>query len=651
MRGRKVTLLLIGLCFAFALRAQSVAELKQQLKMAGADSARARLSGLLAYKLAFTDTAEAIRLAGEEIRLAPAGDSLLLRADAYRTCGLVRAIQNRLPEALDMYSVSLAYAKRANSKYYEASCKSLIAGMYQDNADYEKALKYYLDALQAARQSGDKKLIGSCCNNIATVYGAAGRQPELCLTYYAQAMRQATAINNLAFAGLITTNMAGEYMRAEKRDSAELMMKAALDFANRSGARAYEYAVTLTGVGELYLKMNRPAQAEPMLLQAVALFDSLKRPINVLNPVLVLCQLYLQQNKIAEAEVLGRRLLRDAQFYNARIFIREGYKVLSEVAHKRKNDALALQYFTQYSAWNDSVFNDNQQKSIASVQSRAELAQRELEVQYNTRKSTQENKILKLRNNNLRLGVTIAVMGLILFSIMAFLFFRAGKQKDTANRQLAEKNALIEQQSKEKDMLMREIHHRVKNNLQIVSSLLNLQANTLTDEAAKDALRDSHNRVKSIALIHQKLYKQQELTAVLLKDYVQQLCNHLKVVFSANQLQIQCDVTPPQLTLDIEESIPLGIILNELVTNALKYGQINREGGLIKIQFTENTDGLCTLLFSDNGVGMPEGFDVKKSPTLGLRMVYELTRQLKGTIVYTALPEPTFTIVFPVKKV
>jgi two-component sensor histidine kinase len=132
---------------------------------------------------------------------------------------------------------------------------------------------------------------------------------------------------------------------------------------------------------------------------------------------------------------------------------------------------------------------------------------------------------------------------------------------------------------------------------------------------------------------------------------VQQLCNHLKVVFSANQLQIQCDVTPPQLALDIEESIPLGIILNELVTNALKYGQINREGGLIKIQFTENTDGLCTLLFSDNGVGMPEGFEVKKSPTLGLRMVYELTRQLKGTIVYTALPEPTFTIVFPVKKV
>ncbi len=651
MTGRKIIFILFGFCLDFFVHAQTVADLKQQLKQAQSDSARARISGLLAYKLAFTDTAEAIRLADDEIRLADGPDSLLLRADAYRTWGLVRAIQNRLPEAMDMYASSLTYAKRANSKYYEATCKSLIAGMYQDNADYEKALDYYLDALKAAEQSGDKRTIGSCCNNIATVYGAAGRQPELCLNYYARAMQQATAINNLAFAGLITTNMAGEYMRAEKKDSAEIMMKAAMDFANRSGTRAYEYAVTLTGVGELYFKLNRPAQAEQMLVQAVVLFDSLKRPINVLNPVLVLCQLYLQQNKIAEAEKLGKRLLHDAQFYNARIFIREGYKVLSDVAHKRKQDALALQYYTQYSAWNDSVFNDNQQKSIASVQSRAELAQRELEVQYNTKKNTQENKILKLHNSNLRLGVTVAVMGFVLISALAFLFFRANKQKDSANRQLAEKNALIEQQSKEKDLLMREIHHRVKNNLQIVSSLLNLQANTLIDEAAKDALRDSQNRVKSIALIHQKLYKQQELSAIILKDYVLQLCSHLKVVFNAQPLEIYCEVNPPQLALDIEESIPLGIILNELVTNALKYGQINRTGGYIKIQFIENADGLCTLLFSDNGVGMPPDFDVKKSTTLGLRMVYELTRQLKGTIVYTAQPEPTFTIVFPTKKV
>ncbi|HLP50636.1 MAG TPA: histidine kinase dimerization/phosphoacceptor domain -containing protein [Chitinophagales bacterium] len=630
--------------------AQTVEELRGQLISVKSDSAKARLSGVLAYKLAFTDTAEALRLTGEEIRLAPAGDSLVLLAEAYRTRGLIRAIQNRLPEAMDQYSRSLDYAKRANNKYYEAACKSLIAGMYQDNADYENALKYYLDGLKAAEQSGDKRTIGACCNNIATVYGAAGREPQLCLKYYAQAMQQATAINNLAFAGLIATNMAGEYMRAARKDSAEVMMSAALDFANRSGTRAYEYAVTLTGVGELYAQMDKPAEAQQMLLQAIALFDSLKRPINVLNPIMALCNLYLKQNKTAEAEVLGKRLLHDAQFYNARVFIREGYKILSEVARKKKKYEQSLEYFTQYSAWNDSVFNDDQQKSIANVQARAELLQRELEVQYQTTQKTQELQILKLNNRYLRVGVLLAALLALLFAVVVFLIFRTGKEKDKTNRQLAEKNALIEQQSKDKDMLMREIHHRVKNNLQIVSSLLNLQANTVTDAAAKEALRDSHNRIKSIALIHQKLYMQQEFTAILLQDYIQQLCQHLKSALNASAVQIQCSIRPPQLTLDIETSIPLGVIINELVTNSIKYAQINHAGGLIKIQISSDNTGLCTLHYADNGIGMPEGFDVKKSPTLGLRMVYELTRQLRGAMVYAKIPEPEFTIAFPVKQ-
>ncbi|HRG90993.1 MAG TPA: hypothetical protein PLW44_18350, partial [Chitinophagales bacterium] len=162
------------LFFLFAQApAQTVDELRQQLTAAGTDSARARLSGVLAYKLAFTDTTEALRLTSEEIRLAATGDSLLLLADAYCTRGLIRAIQNRLPEAMDNYSLCLSYAGRANSKYYQAACKGLIAGMYQDNADYVNALKYYLDGLADAEKGGDKRQIGSFCNNIATVYGAA----------------------------------------------------------------------------------------------------------------------------------------------------------------------------------------------------------------------------------------------------------------------------------------------------------------------------------------------------------------------------------------------------------------------------------------------------------------------------------------------
>lgn len=639
------------LFFLFAQApAQTVDELRQQLTAAGTDSARARLSGVLAYKLAFTDTTEALRLTSEEIRLAATGDSLLLLADAYCTRGLIRAIQNRLPEAMDNYSLCLSYAGRANSKYYQAACKGLIAGMYQDNADYVNALKYYLDGLADAEKGGDKRQIGSFCNNIATVYGAAGREPALCLKYYALAMQQATAINNLAFAGLIANNMAGEYLRAGKNDSAEIMIKAALSFSDQSGTKAYEHAVVLTGAGEVYAKLNESIEAERILIEAIALFDTLKRPINVLNPVMVLCSLYIEQNKIAEAEVLCNRLLRDGHFYNARMFIREGYKMLSTISQKRNKYQQALAYYTQYSAWNDSVFNDAQQKSIANVQARAELAQRELDMQYQTTQKNQQLRLLTLNNRYLRVGVLLAVLLSIMFAMVVFLIFRTGKQKDQVNRQLAEKNAMIEQQSRDKDMLMREIHHRIKNNLQIVSSLLSLQANTLDDAAAKEALRDSHNRIRSIALIHQKLYTQQQFTTMQVHDYVLQLCQHLGSALNATQVQIRCDVLPPQLTLDVETAIPLGVILNELVTNSIKYAHINHAGGIINIRIATDSTGLCTLYYSDNGIGMPTGFDIKKSSTLGMRMVYELTRQLKGAVVYTTLPQPSFTIAFPVKQ-
>jgi two-component sensor histidine kinase len=240
---------------------------------------------------------------------------------------------------------------------------------------------------------------------------------------------------------------------------------------------------------------------------------------------------------------------------------------------------------------------------------------------------------------------------LILLAVMLFYIYRTNKQNELINRDLAVKNKLIEQQSKEKDMLMLEIHHRVKNNLQIVSSLLNLQANSITDTAAKDALRESHNRVKSIALIHQKLYMQEDISAISLEEYVMQLCNHLKVVFNANQVEISCSVHPPHLKLGMEQSIPLGLILNELITNSIKYAHINKEGGQISIRFVDDLGGNCTLFFSDNGVGMPDNFDVTKATTLGMRMVNELTRQLNGTLVYIKTPSPTFKIVFPMGKI
>ncbi len=621
------------------------AELRNKLQAATSDTARAGLNGELAWELKFKNNAEAFDLAAEEIRLAP-NDPLRL-ADAYRTQALVRVIDNRLTEGLDLYELCLQNARKAKSSFYESSCFSLMAGLYQDKGDYDKALHYYLEGLKVAEKAGDTRMMGTLYNNLASVYGSAGYAPELALQYYNSALQQARKLNNFAFAGLVTANMAGEYLRAGKKDSSSLFAQLAVEYAAKSGTHGYEFAVVLTNVGDIYRQLNRLPEAEAYLKEAIAIQDSLRRPINIMGPISILCNLYLQQHKTKEAESLGIRLLDSAVVYNTKPFIREGYKVLSEAAKQRNDAVLALQYYEQYSAWNDSVFNDTREQSIANVQSRAELDKRELEVQYETKKKTQENKLLTLQNYSLRFGVLFGIVAVLLLALVVFLVVRANKLKEKTNRELEEKNKRIAQQNREKDMLMQEIHHRVKNNLQIVSSLLNLQANSITDQAAKDALRESHNRVKSISLIHQKLYMQDDLSAISLEEYVVQLCSHLKYVFNAPQVEIVCHVYPPHVKLDMQTSIPLGVILNELITNSIKYAQINRPGGQIQVTFTDDLGGLCTLQFTDNGVGMPADFDVRKSPTLGMRMVNELTRQLQGTITYTTFPQPTFTITFP----
>lgn len=633
-------------CWAM-LWSQSAKEnsLRKQLAAATTDTARARISGELAWELKFVNNNEAFDLAAEELKLAP-NDPLRL-ADAYRTQALVRVIDNRIAEGLDLYELALQNARKAQSAVYEASCFSLMAGLYQDKGDYDRALQYYLEGLKVAERVSDTRMMGTLYNNIASVYGSAGYKPQQALAYYSKALEQAAKLNNNAFAGLITGNMAGEYLRDAKRDSAELFAQQSLDYAAKSGTHGYEYAVALTNVGDIYRQLNKTAEAETYLKEAIVIQDSLKRPINVLGPISILCNLYLQQNNVIAAEALGKRLLNTAITYNTKPFIREGYKVLSEVAKKRNQPALALQYYEQYSAWSDSVFNDTREQGIANVQSRAEMDKHELEVQYETKKKTQENKILSLQNYTLRFGVLLGIIAVLLLGLVVFLVLRANKLKEKTNRELEEKNKRIEQQNREKDTLMQEIHHRVKNNLQIVSSLLNLQANALTDPIAKEALRESHNRVRSISLIHQKLYMQDDLSAISLEEYVLQLGTHLKHVFNAHQIEITCSVYPPSVKLDMQTSIPLGVILNELVTNAIKYAQINRPGGQIHISFTDDLGGLCTLQFTDNGIGMPQGFDIHKSPTLGLRMVNELTRQLQGTLVYTTMPQPTFTITFP----
>jgi two-component sensor histidine kinase len=184
----------------------------------------------------------------------------------------------------------------------------------------------------------------------------------------------------------------------------------------------------------------------------------------------------------------------------------------------------------------------------------------------------------------------------------------------------------------EKELLLKEVHHRVKNNMQIISTLLDLQSEGIRDEEALTAFRQSQDRIKAMALIHERLYESADIAFIDFQRYIEELSAHLFDSYLVEPGRITLQVDAGGVTMGIDQAIPCGLIINELVTNSLKHAFPDNRRGEIRIDFSREENGQITLMVGDNGVGMPPGFDFTKTPTLGLQLVTMLTRQLRGIL-------------------
>jgi PAS domain S-box-containing protein len=201
--------------------------------------------------------------------------------------------------------------------------------------------------------------------------------------------------------------------------------------------------------------------------------------------------------------------------------------------------------------------------------------------------------------------------------------------RDMTERMIIEKQ--LENALEDKDMMMKEVHHRVKNNLMIISSLLNLQARNIKDSVTRDIFRDSQSRAKCMALIHEKLYRSGDLKKIEMSDYIQSLIKDLCGIYMTdNSLKIETNLE--KAMIDINTVIPLGLVLNELLTNAFKYAYPKGEKGIIKVNFTKIDDQYYLLEVSDNGVGLPSKMDPYSPKTLGMQLINNLASQLQGEI-------------------
>ncbi|KLT64314.1 histidine kinase dimerization/phosphoacceptor domain -containing protein [Pedobacter sp. BMA] len=292
----------------------------------------------------------------------------------------------------------------------------------------------------------------------------------------------------------------------------------------------------------------------------------------------------------------------------------------------------AIAHYKTYKRLTDSIWNNEKNKQISG-----------LEIEYETDKKNkdiallhQKNQLQLVRIGNEERVRYIFVAGILVAFLFAGLIYNRYRLKKLSNTILEQKQTEINAQNEllrkivgEKEWLLREIHHRVKNNLQIVISLLNTQSAYLDNEDALVAIRNSQNRMHAMSLIHQKLYQSDNLAEIDMKWYIKELVEYMIECFGTEK-KIRFELVTDELKLDVAQAVPLGLILNEAISNAIKYAFPGLRTGIVKIQFVAMENNGCRLSIADDGIGLPIDFDPDDTESLGMSLMNGLTDQLNG---------------------
>jgi two-component sensor histidine kinase len=327
---------------------------------------------------------------------------------------------------------------------------------------------------------------------------------------------------------------------------------------------------------------------------------------------------YILQGKYAEALPYNLRAIEIMKRIGNTKNLWENYMHVSNIYSKLGDYKSALEYHELYEQGHTEYLNTIIARKDSELQVKYETAKKDLEI------LDQEAKISQQRKTQ---WLYIGIAGLL--AIILFGMYFTLKSIRKKRKALSLLNAELDAKNKQNELLLKEIHHRVKNNLEMVKSLIALQSAKLEDGVSKEAMLASQNRVQSMGIIHQKLYQGTNLGAIEMKDYFVNLGEGILDTFNADdKVKIECAME--DLNLDVDTAVPIGLIVNELLTNALKYAFPEGVKGQISISLTQKDNDLL-LKVSDNGIGKTEG-SKPKGTGFGTQLIQLLTKQLNGTI-------------------
>jgi len=566
------------------------------------------------------------------------------QADQLKDLGELHGLTENTEKALCILKESLALYKSIKYKelqsVYNLLCQSEI-----QRSNYKEALKYGLLAEKTALAMNDDTSLqmSSIYSNVGMVYYYLQQNKEA-QEYWQKAIEIAKKFNDNGYIRTISANISTMLIRQRKFEEA-------LKFIKEYKAR-YPIADQEFEMRENYILFSTYTIIK-QFPNAKIYYEKLKKYYgeNAKNNLSVLRSytFYHYQTKQYADFYRTATLLDSVALIAGNTMIRvDNHLIWFKVDSTQGKYLDAIKHYQLYKNLSDTLYKGEKSKQISSLQVEYESEKKDKNIELLTQKSKLQE--IKITNDTFIKYVFIgSIVVLILFLALLYnrsrLKQRANKNLEIKRKQIDEQNEQLKKLLTEKEWLLKEIHHRVKNNLQIVISLLNTQSAYLDNEDALMAIQNSQHRMHAMSLIHQKLYQSDNLASIDMSWYIYELVNYMKECFGTEK-KIHFILETEKVDLDVAQAVPLGLIINEAINNTIKYAFPDESKGNVLVSLKNAGENKYKLIISDNGIGLPADFNIEETDSLGMNLMRGLSDQLDGSFDLTDKNGLTIEITF-----
>lgn len=586
-----------------------------------------------AKKLTFSNLDSAVFFARQAEAFAIQVDSPRLLLRAYRTEGLIFENNNKFEAARDIYKTALDLAEKRLPESEQFKILNDWAIIHKKMGAYKIAHDCHLQAIERATKSGDWATVENNYHGLGTIYSYLG-DFDKALEAYLKSIEAAEKRGNTPGVVLSKQNMSNVYRKAKNFEMAQKSIEETYRMAVEGGDQA-RIAAVLRIYGDILLDRGDADGALAKLLAAKAIFEQNGNKPFLAETLLSIAKVCILQKNYAaakawfaqcrELEPLFSSYQKVAFFYESGQFQRllgqpenavadfqkslesignfgfrdmalNNHLALSETFAQLKCFPEAYQHQVEASLLNSQVFEENKQKSLAEAQLKYDFEKRDIQLQAQER-SLKQSKIAMYALS----GGILLCLGLLFF---AFRQMRARRKS-----------------AQQVELLNHELHHRVKNNLQTITSILRLQSRQIQDPAALNVLNESRQRLEAISLIHQQIFQKDALKTVNFRQFAEEMTGKLSFLNGTENVGSNINIQPENMDVDV--ALPLSLILNELMTNSFKHAFPGMTNPSFEIEITPKK-----FHYRDNGSGIPTGIDVDQSSSFGFQLMLSLAQQV-----------------------